>query len=247
MEKLDYAIPPKPAGAGPKATAAVAAAVCAWLALGLTCFLGTRWPVLLFPMLSLLAVGLGYLGRAESPPGPSTHRTRATIGLWLGVAQLALAVAAPLLLPRRHTSEPALRVKCASNLRQIGQAIQMYANENGGTFPPSLDVVLSTQDLTSAVFTCPASNHVPAAGPTTPAVVANFRAAANLHCSYVYIGAGLTNGAATPKHVLAYEHATNHNRDGMHVLYGDGMVRWLDAKHSAHLMSELPAGHNPPR
>src|SRR5687768_16900672 len=156
MEKLDYAIAPKPAGAGPKATAAVAAAVWAWLSLPLTCLHWTRWAIVLFPILSVLAVVLGHFARRESPPGPSTHRTRATIGLWLGVAQLlALAVAAPLLLPRRHTGEPALRVKCASNLRQIGQGIQMYANDNGGAFPPSFDVVLSTQDLTSEVFTCP--------------------------------------------------------------------------------------------
>lgn len=31
--------------------------------------------------------------------------------------------------------EPAYRVRCASNLRQIGQGLQMYANENKGNFP----------------------------------------------------------------------------------------------------------------
>jgi prepilin-type processing-associated H-X9-DG protein len=36
---------------------------------------------------------------------------------------------------RRHTGEGASRVKCASNLRQIGQALLLYANENNGNFP----------------------------------------------------------------------------------------------------------------
>jgi prepilin-type processing-associated H-X9-DG protein len=142
--------------------------------------------------------------------------------------------------------EPAQRVKCASNLRQIGQGIQMYANENRGAFPPSFDAVLSTQDLTPEVFVCPSSDHERATGPTTQAVVASFLSNPNLHCSYVYTGAGLTSATATPKHVLAYEHATNH-KDGMNVLYGDGTVQWVDAKQSAHLLSELTAGHNPPR
>src|SRR5688572_10781697 len=31
--------------------------------------------------------------------------------------------------------EQANRIKCGSNLRQIGQAIQIYANENKGAFP----------------------------------------------------------------------------------------------------------------
>ena len=247
MEQLDYATPAKPPGAGPKATAAVAAAVWAWLSLPLTCLHGSRWAIVLFPILSVLAVVLGHFARRESRPGPSTHRTRATIGLWLGVAQLCLVGAVLVLLPTRGPREPAMRVKCVSNIRQIGQGLQMYANEHGGVFPPSLDFVLSPQYLESDVFVCPSSNHEPAAGPTTQAVVANFRAAAHLHCSYVYAGASLTNATATPKHVLAYEHATNHNRDGMNVLYGDGTVGWLDAKQAGHVLSELIDGHNPPR
>jgi len=34
-----------------------------------------------------------------------------------------------------RTRDPSNRVKCASNLRQIGQAILLYTNENGGAYP----------------------------------------------------------------------------------------------------------------
>ena len=37
-----------------------------------------------------------------------------------------------------RSREQGNRVKCASNLRQIGQGIQMYANENKGNFPRAL-------------------------------------------------------------------------------------------------------------
>jgi prepilin-type processing-associated H-X9-DG protein len=36
---------------------------------------------------------------------------------------------------RRTCRTPANRVKCSSNLRQIGQAILLYSNENGGAYP----------------------------------------------------------------------------------------------------------------
>lgn len=39
-----------------------------------------------------------------------------------------------------RTREPANRVKCASNLRQIGQAILLYSNENGGSYPRTIAI-----------------------------------------------------------------------------------------------------------
>jgi prepilin-type processing-associated H-X9-DG protein len=40
------------------------------------------------------------------------------------------------LLPvRRHQGESSVRVKCSSNLRQIGQAMLLYSNDFGGAYP----------------------------------------------------------------------------------------------------------------
>jgi len=55
-----------------------------------------------------------------------------------------IAIVTAVLLPTiTRTHEPANRVKCGSNLRMIGQAIQLYANENKGNYPR----VMYTQDL----------------------------------------------------------------------------------------------------
>src|SRR3954465_13823272 len=47
-----------------------------------------------------------------------------------------IALLAGILLPAiSHANESAKRVKCASNLRQIGQGLITYANANKGDFP----------------------------------------------------------------------------------------------------------------
>jgi type II secretory pathway pseudopilin PulG len=51
----------------------------------------------------------------------------------LAVLALLCGGAIPQFLAR--TREPVYRAKCASNLRQIGQVIQMYALANGGSLP----------------------------------------------------------------------------------------------------------------
>jgi len=53
-----------------------------------------------------------------------------------------IAIVTAVLLPTiTRTHEPANRVKCGSNLRMIGQAIQLYANENKGAYPRTFYVV----------------------------------------------------------------------------------------------------------
>jgi prepilin-type processing-associated H-X9-DG protein len=133
-----------------------------------------------------------------------------------------------------RSSETANRVKCGSNLRQIGQAIAFYAQKHGGQYPPSLAVLPSFEDITSDVMICPSSNDERATGNDVPGVVAELAAAegnspGHKHClSYVYAGRALRQGTAKEMTVVAYEPLENHGGAGTNVLFGDGHVEFVD-------------------
>jgi prepilin-type N-terminal cleavage/methylation domain-containing protein/prepilin-type processing-associated H-X9-DG protein len=124
----------------------------------------------------------------------------------IGIIALLISILLPSLNRARETAN---RVKCASNLRQIGQAILLYSNDDNGPYPrtlyqgsgtmtaadincsgfaassnaagltdpfsgyavanatsapwtnnvpEALFLLLRTEDITAAVFTCPSSN-----------------------------------------------------------------------------------------
>jgi prepilin-type N-terminal cleavage/methylation domain-containing protein/prepilin-type processing-associated H-X9-DG protein len=50
----------------------------------------------------------------------------------IGIIALLISILLPSLNRARETAN---RIKCGSNLRQIGQALLLYSNENGGNFP----------------------------------------------------------------------------------------------------------------
>jgi prepilin-type processing-associated H-X9-DG protein len=137
-----------------------------------------------------------------------------------GVAGVAVGTA--ILLPALNRArETANRVKCASNERQIGQAILLYANDHQGSYPADLGDLLKDEDLTAAVFLCPSSNT------SLPANMAQADLAAWVkdHGDYVYVGAGLTNATAGATDVVVYEKPGDH-KEGMNILYGDGHVEF---------------------
>jgi predicted Zn finger-like uncharacterized protein/prepilin-type processing-associated H-X9-DG protein len=158
-------------------------------------------------------------------------------GAYLG---LIFAVMAPSLGGARQAAN---QVKCASNLRQIGIAILLYANDNQGHYPDSLDQLLLTQDITAPVFVCPSSKDSTATGATTQAIATNLNTGG--HLSYVYVGKGLTNSAG-PTTIVAYEPLSNHANTGSNVLYGDGSVRFVSQPQAGQIIQQLQAGQNPP-
>ncbi len=171
--------------------------------------------------------GAGFHFRAIEPfPGACALGSAQSVGS-VGVGQSALMMS--ILLPSLNRArETANRVKCASNLRQIGQAILLYSDDNHGQYPPDLGTLIKTEDITASVFVCPDTNTRPPPG-MTPDQAADW---VNHNSDYVYVGAGLKQGA-DPSTVVCYEKDNNHHGGGMNMLFGDGHVEFL----------KLPAAH----
>src|SRR6266487_2561265 len=152
----------------------------------------------------------------------------------IGIIALLISILLPSLNRARETAN---RVKCASNERQIGQAILLYANENKGNYPPDLGALMRTQDVTPEVFVCPSSDN--AVPPEIMGADKNRQAAwVNANSSYVFVGQGMNFNAPADAIVL-YEKNDNHQEDGMNFLYGDGHVEWQSMEVAQQLLKTL--------
>jgi prepilin-type processing-associated H-X9-DG protein len=65
------------------------------------------------------------------------------------------------------------------------------------------------------------------------------------HCSYTYLGKGLLAGTVDPNRVIAVESLINHGGTGIHVLYADGHVAWLEQKEAEQLLAKLEIPNGP--
>jgi prepilin-type processing-associated H-X9-DG protein len=174
------------------------------------------------PVCSLLAIIFGIIGIQQTGPGRRSGRGMAIAGLVLGCVGIPLTVVALLisiLLPSLNRArEIANRVKCAANERSIGQAILLYENDFHGQYPPDLVTLAKTESVPLSVFVCPSSNDTPASSPDT--------LMSGGHCSYVYLGKGLTS-QSDPITVVLCENSSDHDKGG-NLLYADGHVEFDD-------------------
>jgi len=131
----------------------------------------------------------------------------------IGIIALLISILLPALNAAR---ERANRVKCAANLRSIGQGIMLYANDNKGVYPrvtasagggysqfgtaagtdpftlsndvtAAMFMLVRYSDLNPEVFVCPSSNNDKDSMSNQPAISRiNFSAKNNLSYSYAH-------------------------------------------------------------
>lgn len=137
----------------------------------------------------------------------------------IGATALGISIILPAL---NGAKERANRVKCASNLRQIGQGFLLYANDHK-KYPPDLGTLVK-EDMNIEVFICPSGdNEIPDA--VRKATADEQAKWVNEHADYYYIGANAKDGG-DPDAIMVYEKPENHDRQGINILFNDGHVDW---------------------
>lgn len=173
--------------------------------------------------------------------GVPTRKFRWWLLLLIIVSLLAMSLC--LLTFARVATESGHRVKCGSNLKYIGYVMRQYAQTHAGQYPDSLGTILQNdEDMRAGVFICPSSNDTPSTKPTTREQAAEIDSGTGNCCSYIYLGRGLTQASVLADQVIVYEPLTNHNGDGMNVLFGDGHVEFIDKTHAASILNQIAAG-----
>ena len=120
--------------------------------------------------------------------------------------------------------EKAMRLSCASDLKQIHLALQQYAADYAGYYPPAngaagLEMLRNNYYLSShETYVCPSSSTDYSCNDIHPLTEENI--------DYVYIG-GL-NIKSDPNLPLAYDKAMNHGGYFGNVLFVDGTIKAIE-------------------
>lgn len=151
--------------------------------------------------------------------------------VWLILAILALG-----LLPALNSAREEARISvCASNLKQIGVGLALYADDFYSRYPVQdnargLDALRSTGALTDhACYVCPSTETTAGSG-NEPLTDAN--------CDYIYLG-GLFNTDWTIDCPIVIERPGNHVDNSVNVLYAAGNVNTITLPDSVQTVTDL--------
>jgi hypothetical protein len=127
---------------------------------------------------------------------------------WIDSPIVWLALGIPTLSDSADADD---RARSLGNLRQIGQSITLYANDNKGKFPPDLATLIKSQDLSPDLLKSPY-------GPAKGGVDIVLAPVADLDLTKL-------QSAATT--LVAYDQAALEQGDGAVALYADGHCEWV--------------------
>lgn len=202
----------------------VTAIATALISVGLCAIVNSMWrfghPVFLmvWGASGLIAVISGTVG---VHPIRNRYRGRSLSYIALGICSVE-AVACLTLLAisfAKPSSEEILeRYRCSTQMRSIGNALILYANEHDGRYPASLDNLVAGGYLPATSLICPRSSRV------------------GSRMNYLYFVADrhYPTDSQTP---LVSEPLSNHDR-GINVLLGDGTVRFVEGTDAIRLLAE---------
>ncbi len=204
------------------------------LYLGLADIFGVQAPPLALPPLHVLlqhaspaasvswADDEGFYIRAIQPfPGSAALANGDITSATIGQQSLMISILLPSLNRSRETAN---RVKCASNMRQMGQALLLYSIEHRQRYPKTLGELVTTQDLGIDVFTCPSGN-VEYPFDLRQAPIEQQAQWVTDHAPYVFLAP--PNANVPPDIVVIHEAFDNHGGGGINVLFGDGHVEFV--------------------
>lgn len=116
-------------------------------------------------------------------------------------------------------------VKCAANLRLIGQSWLDFANAKEGKFPDTLEELFRSQAIDPSYAICPQTGRALPEGVTPTTWPAGWLDACGDH---VYYGRGLVLGAPADIIVARDRSMSNHEAlKKLNVLFADGRVEFL--------------------
>ncbi len=164
----------------------------------------------------------------------------------IGIIGLLAGILLPVL---SRAKESARRTQCASNIRQIGMGLIMYANENGEVFPQdtttvverpamrSLNLLFNTYVSDNKIFKCPSDATVTRATNAGMSISTANDSFDQAECSYGYdythtqtddTGVALASDRP-PANPNSIANSPNHNGRGQNVVYIDGHVEFVNS------------------